>query len=689
MRIERIDTEHFTLALGLPEQGAPTLVYLGAPLPLDADLAALTALDRDPHWGGLPDDPPPRNSLLPVSGSGFLGAPALSVRNGEGRMRLSWGETLVSAKEFGFSLGVRDQADRLAATWRFGRHTDQRDFVLLEVRGLSPTAPLALEHLAFCLPLPSWADEAITFAGRWAGEWRPQRVPIAVGQRVQEARGGRPGFSAPGFVILCASDTSDAHGPALALHVADGGEPRVMIEGFETGGGQIQLGCRAPNGWPEIDPNPFRSTPHIEFAFSSHGFNGLRAQAKAPSRDAPLKVHLNSWEALYFDYDEARLFALVDAAADLGAERFVLDDGWFKGRRSDKAGLGDWTPDTERFPNGLDPLIAHVKARGLEFGLWIEPEMISPDSDLYRTHPDWALPGPTMRNQCTLNLARREVFDFVETTVRALLSRYDIGYLKWDHNRADFALDTPNTRADDIAILQRDLKRDFPRVVFESCASGGARLHRGHYEWADRFWISDNTDAHARSAMIEAITPFIPLRMIGAHVGASPNPITGRRSDMALRAKIAMFGHMGVEADPAKMTDGERAVLKAHIALYKRLRHLVEAGAFSVGGQSDPGVRAWQLTAPDRGEALALIFRLDESVKPFTPPTPLRGLDPNTDYRLTLLEPWPKAAAALMRKADVWRGRPVLRGALLMQHGVTLPLVHPGTAWLIHLEKAA
>lgn len=692
MRIERIDTGYLTLALGLPEQGAPVLLYLGAPLPTDADLSALPALDRDPHWGGLPDDPPARNSLLPVSGAGFLGAPALCARDGDGPILIDWRNATISkAKdgEFWIRIGLSDGAERIQAVWHFEKTQEGAPIVQLQAHYVARETWLKIEHLAFALPLPGWATEAITFAGRWAGEWRPQRAPIAVGQLVHEARGGRPGFSAPGFAILCARDTTDDHGPALALHVAEGGEPRVMIEGFETGGGQIQLGARMADAPQVLAFEDACRTPHVGFAFSANGFNGLRAQAKAPSREAPLKVHLNSWEALYFDYDESLLFALVDAAADLGAERFVLDDGWFKDRRSDKAGLGDWAPDPERFPDGLDPLIAHVKLRGLEFGLWIEPEMISPDSDLYRAHPDWALPGPTMRHQLALDLAKTESGGLLLEAVRALLRRYPIDYVKWDHNRALFPLADEGANAHWALILQRELKRDFPKVVFESCASGGARLHRGQYEWADRFWISDNTDAHARVPMIEALTPFIPLRMIGAHVGASPNPITGRRSDMAFRAKIAMFGHMGVEADPAKMSAGERDVLKAHIALYKRFRHLVAHGVFSIGGQPDPGVRVWQLTASDRNEALALIFRCDEAAQAFAAPTPLRGLDPNTDYRLTLLDPWPKPAASLMRNEDAWRAQPVLRGAVLMQHGVTLPLVHPETAWLVHLEKVS
>jgi alpha-galactosidase len=688
MRIERIDSEHFTLALGLPDQGPPVLVYLGAPLPADTDLGVFAALDQDPHWGGLPDAPPARQSLLPTAGAGFLGAPAVIAREGFERIMFDWRDASLSRSGDGVSISLRRDDGRLEVVWRFEHTQDAVTQVRFEARNLAPDAKLRIDHLAFALPLPGWAVEAITFAGRWAGEWQVQRAPVSVGQRVQEARGGRPGFSAPGFALLCAAETSDDLGPVLALHVADGGEPRVMIEGFETGGGQIQLGARLSDAPVVLAGAQSCATPVVEVSFSASGFNGLRAQTKTLARAAPLKVHLNSWEALYFDYDEARLFALVDAAAELGAERFVLDDGWFQGRRSDTAGLGDWAPDPERFPNGLKPLIAHVKARGLEFGLWIEPEMISPDSDLYRAHPDWALPGQTMRHQLALNLCDAGVRAHLAGTMRALLTRYDIDYVKWDHNRAVFASSAANEMANWAAALQHDLKRDFPHIVFESCASGGARLHRGQYGWADRLWISDNTDAHARSAMIEALTPFIPLRMIGAHVGASPNPITGRRSDMAFRAKIAMFGHMGVEADPAKMSASERDVLKAHIALYKRLRHLVGDGDFSLGRQADAGVRLWQLTAPDRSEALALIFRCDEAAKPFTPPTRLRGLDPNTDYRLTLLEPWPKAAAGLMQNADVWRGRPVLSGAALMQHGLSVPLVHPETAWLIHLERA-
>ncbi len=685
MRIERIDTEAMTLAIGLPDTGAPILVYLGAPLPADQDLSVLAGLSRAPHWGGLPDAPV-GPSFLPVAGAGFMGAPGLSVSGSSGPIVMVWRYDGVTHSKARTVVGLTDPESGLEAALLLSPLPGGGLSARLSLGADAAKEGVRLDALGFTLPLPSWAQEVATFAGRWAGEWRQQRENIAVGQRINEARGGRPGFSAPGCVILCASQTSQDHGPALALHLLEGHEPRVLVEGFAEGGGQVQLSRRDNAVAPDSLSNGGAHTPPLEMRFSDKGFNGLRAQARGPQPPANLKVHLNSWEALYFDYDEARLLSLVDAAAELGAERFVLDDGWFKGRRNDRAGLGDWTPDPERFPHGLMPLIARVQECGMEFGLWIEPEMVNPDSDLYRAHPDWALQEPLMRSQLALNLEKQEVVNFVYETVDRLLSDYPIAYLKWDHNRALLALASYDAVAHQAALLQHSLKSKHPHVVFESCASGGARLHRGQLSWADRFWLSDNTDAHARVPMIEALSQFLPLSTLGAHVGASPNPITGRRSDMAFRAKIAMFGHMGVEADPAKMTDAERVVLKAHIALYRRFRHLVDTGVFSVGGQPDPGVRLWQLTAPDRAEALALIFRCDEAAKPFAPATPLRGLDPQTNYRLTLLEPWPKPAAGLMRNADLWRDRPVLCGSVLMQHGLSLPLVHPETAWLVHVE---
>jgi alpha-galactosidase len=306
----------------------------------------------------------------------------------------------------------------------------------------------------------------------------------------------------------------------------------------------------------------------------------------------PRKVHFNSWEACYFAHDEGVMLALAQRAAALGCERFVLDDGWFKGRSDDRAGLGDWTVDTGKYPRGLAPLAAAVTALGMEFGLWVEPEMVNPDSDLYRAHPDWALAcagtaSPLSRHQLVLNMARREVQDHLFTALDALLTELPISYLKWDHNR-DLS---PNPRpveqvAGSYALLAR-LRAAHPRVEIESCAGGGGRIDAGIIRHTHRFWTSDTIDALSRIAIQRSFLAFMPPELMGSHVGASPAHATGRMQRLGFRAAVAMTGHLGIELDPAKMSDKDRAELAEWIGFYKEWRGLLHSGQVWLGDGGD------------------------------------------------------------------------------------------------------
>ncbi len=275
----------------------------------------------------------------------------------------------------------------------------------------------------------------------------------------------------------------------------------------------------------------------------------------------PRPVHANSWEACYFDHDEERVVALAQACAALGIERFVLDDGWFRGRNDDRAGLGDWTSDPAKYPSGLEPLAGRIVAMGMQLGLWVEPEMVSPDSDLYRAHPDWALalPGrnrPTARSQLVLDMRRAEVRDYLFGALDALLRELPVSYLKWDHNR-DLA---PAGGAAQVlgtyALLAR-LRSAHPDVEIESCAGGGGRSDAGILPYTHRFWASDNLDAVSRVAIQRGFLAFLPPEVMGSHIGAIPAHATGRCQSLGLRAAVAMPGHFGIELDPRQLDDAE------------------------------------------------------------------------------------------------------------------------------------
>jgi alpha-galactosidase len=330
----------------------------------------------------------------------------------------------------------------------------------------------------------------------------------------------------------------------------------------------------------------------------------------------------------------------------------------------------------------------------MDFGLWVEPEMVNPDSALYRAHSDWVLnrPGadrPTQRHQLVLDLTNPAAAEHIFAALDALLAANPIAYLKWDHNRdlrPAASAGAPAAHAQTLAyyrLLDR-LRARHPGVEIESCASGGGRIDLEVLTRATRVWLSDNTDAIERLAMQTAASIFLPPEVMGSHVGSSPNPSTGRRLSMTLRARTALFAHMGVEADPARMTERERETLISQIALYKRHRDLIARGLFlSFPGPGAPF--AWMSLAPDRREALALLARADFARHAETPPVRLPYLDPALRYRVRLEAPWPGAGRRGLSEPDFWRDGPVFTGEALGRIGLRLPLVHPETAWLLHL----
>ncbi|MEO1731489.1 MAG: alpha-galactosidase, partial [Pseudomonadota bacterium] len=408
--------------------------------------------------------------------------------------------------------------------------------------------------------------------------------------------------------------------------------------------------------------------------------------------DTPRKVHINSWDALGLDLSVAKLTALAEAAAKVGAERLVLDDGWFSGRRDTSSSLGDWRVCSDIFPNGLKPLIDHVQSLGMDFGIWVEPEMVSPDSDLYRAHPDWCLhiegkDRPTMRGQLALDLSRSDVVDAIFAQLDALLSTHDITYLKLDHNRDLFPVMKRHAQTLGTYALMDRVSAAHPMVEVESCAEGGGRIDYGMLSRCHRVWPSDNNDPIERLRITRDWAQFLPLEVLGSHVGPSPNPITGRRTEIDFRAKVALFGHMGVEADPGAMSEAERGILAQHIQLYKEWRGILHSGQLLRIDHPDPGITGLMVLGP--GQGLALIAQTQFSAQFDVAPVRLEGLAPEAFYRVTLPEPWPAKAAQYLSDPEHWRSGIELSGRALMTQGLALPLTHPDTAWLIALERLA
>lgn len=671
-------------------------LYLGARLAEDEDLTALAhATARSGHENQ--PDVMPTGGLLPDPRTGWRGPVLVDLSAGGKPLRPQWTSHGIASfpATSRFEAAWRD--DSLGLELRIVWSMLEGDVIAAQTK-IWNTGDRKLELVrcaSLLLPLPRGFDHATHFAGRWADDMRAERVAITRAGLGWASRGGKSGFAGGDWLVFDDAQT----GARLGFHFAWSGDHEVRIERNEDG--LITLLGETPLGGVAL---PMFASPEALFAwapdaetltqaFHSHARARLAtATGAAPNPRRLRKVHFNTWEACAFDFDEARLMRLAEDAASLGAERFVLDDGWFKGRSSDRAGLGDWTADPVRFPEGLDPLIAHVTALGMDFGLWVEPEMVSPDSDLYRAHPDWCLheaglDRPTERGQLVLDLARREVADHVFESVARLLEAHDVAYLKWDHNRRLFPQGSGLAQVSALHAIWARLRDQFPATMIESCSSGGGRIDMGLLGLCERFWPSDNNDPTERVRIMRTWSQFLPLEVLGNHVGPSPNPITGRRTEMDFRCKVALFGHMGVEADPAAMSEAERGVLAAHIALYKEWRAVLHSGEWVSLDHPDKGIFA-QIVV-DKGKALAVALQTTFASEFDAAPVRLKGLNPQACYRITLPLPWPSHAARYLPGKRTWRDGFEMSGQALMTQGLALPLTHPETAWVIALEKVS
>jgi alpha-galactosidase len=421
-----------------------------------------------------------------------------------------------------------------------------------------------------------------------------------------------------------------------------------------------------------------------EFARRFHRF--LRARPQHPV--SPRPVTLNTWEAVYFDHRLDRLTALAEKAARVGVERFVLDDGWFRGRRHDRAGLGDWAVDPAVWPDGLHPLITVVRDLGMEFGLWVEPEMVNLDSDLARAHPEWLLragnrAGREYRHQHVLDLANGDAYAHLAGRLHALLDEYPIGYLKWDHNRLVTEAGhqpggEPGVHRQTLAVyrLMDELRAAHPGLEIESCASGGGRIDLGVLARTDRVWTSDCIDALDRQQIQRYTQLVVPPELMGAHIGGPVSHTTGRVHRLDLRAGTALWGHLGIEWDLTAASDEDLEQVAAWVRLYRDLRGLLHTGTVVVGDHPDPAVWVSGVVAGDGADAVFQIVTVGRSLT--WPPGRVRlpGLDPDRRYRLSPLEPAAHSGDPA-REPPWWSVGAVLTGRLLGTVGVQVPALQP------------
>lgn len=638
-----------SLVLDLSGATLPRVVHWGADLGVDADLQALRHGLR-PQPIGFSIDRPVEVAVLPEQSAGWLGTPGLVGNRGGADFSTAFRVHEVAPRTDGITVRAEDTTAGLALDLAVELTASGLVRQRASVTNTGST-PFVVDALNLTLPVPPVAVELLDFTGHHLRERSPQRTAWTQGLRMRESRTGRTGFDSPYLMAAGTAAFGNRSGEIWAVHTAWSGNHRTFAERtFHSvsllGSGELLL-----SGEVALEPGQSYSSP---WQYGSYGVGldevsarfhrYLRSRPGHPT--SPRPVVANTWEAVYFDHDLDRLRQLADAAAEVGAERFVLDDGWFGSRRDDSRGLGDWYVSDEVWPDGLGPLTDHVTGLGLEFGLWVEPEMINEDSDLARAHPDWImatggrLPGAA-RNQQVLDLARPEAFAHILERLDNLLSAYPISYLKWDHNRDLVeAGHQPTGRAgvhDQTLALYRlldELRARHPDVEIESCSSGGGRVDLEILQRTDRVWASDCIDALERQGIQRWTNALIPLELMGTHVGADVSHTTHRNHPLDFRAGTALFGHFGIEWDLTAASAAERARLAEWVVLHKEVRGLLHTGTAVHADHPDPAYQVHGVVAEDGSDALFAIVATATTAN--YPPGPVRlpGLDADTTYHV-------------------------------------------------------
>ncbi|MDE6955945.1 MAG: alpha-galactosidase [Oscillospiraceae bacterium] len=518
---------------------------------------------------------------------------------------------------------------------------------------------LHLTHaMSLSLDLPDREYELLHFSGAWGRERHLKVRRLEQGVQSVESLRGHSSHNHNPFVMLRRPETDEDQGEVLGFSLVYSGNFLAQAEVDTWDTTRITLGIN-PFGFDwKLEPGEGFQTPEAVAVYSHQGMGAMSRTfhtlyrsrlARGEWRDRPRPILINNWEATYFNFDEDKLVSIAQAAKRDGVELFVLDDGWFGARRSDRAGLGDWIANPELLPQGIPGLAERVEALGMKFGLWFEPEMVNRDSDLYRAHPDWLLqtPGRTPshgRNQFVLDFSRPEVVDHVHAMMADILSGAKVSYVKWDMNRSiteAYSTALPPDRQGEVFHryilgvydLYERLTSAFPHVLFESCASGGGRFDPGMLYYAPQAWTSDDSDAAERLKIQYGTSFCYPVVSMGAHVSAVPNHQVNRATPLSTRANAAYFGTFGYELDLNRLTSEEREQVRAQIAFMKEHRAVIQFGDFyRLLSPFQGNYTAWMAVSPDRRTALVGWYKtLNEVNGPFRR-LRLRGLDPALCY---------------------------------------------------------
>ena len=512
--------------------------------------------------------------------------------------------------------------------------------------------------MSLCMDLPDYDYEWIQFSGAWSRERHEKVRKLEQGIQSVGSRRGHSSHEHNPFVILKRPTADEFQGEAIGFSLVYSGNFLAQAEVDTHGSTRMLMGIH-PDGFDwKLEKGESFQTPEAVMAYTDKGLNHLsqtfhklyqRRLARGYWRDKARPILINNWEATYFDFTEERIVEIAEKAKECGVELFVLDDGWFGQRSSDKAGLGDWVANRERLPQGIEGLAERISSLGMKFGLWFEPEMVNKDSDLYRAHPDWILQVPERTNshgrfQHVLDFSRKEVVDAIYEMMSKILGNAKISYVKWDMNRSItecFSAALPADRQGEVFHryilgvydLYERLTSRFPEILFESCASGGARFDPGILYYAPQGWTSDDTDAVERLKIQYGTSYCYPVSSMGSHVSVSPNHQLNRETPLYTRANVAYFGTFGYELDLNKLTEEEQEEVKKQIAFMKEYRELFQFGTFyRLSSPFENNVTAWMSVSEDKKTSIVGWYRVLNPVNGSYTRLKLCGLLEDAEY---------------------------------------------------------
>ncbi len=661
-KVFRIDSSTATYAFGVNQRGELQSLYWGGPIKASDKLPGAVASAEAASFDLSSSTTPQEFSGW---GAGLYVEPALKVTFPDGNRDLVL--HYVSNKIAGDQLTITLKDVERAVVVELRYTLDEKSGILGRSAAIKneTKAPLVVEEAAAA----SWnldrgEDYTLRYlSGRWAGEWKLNEQKIEPGETVLESKRGSTGHqNNPWFAISRGPHADEESGEVWFGALAWSGSWRISVEQDQLRQVRVTGGYNPFDFGYKLAPGKTLETPVFYAGYTQHGigeasrrmhtFELAKILPQAP-RPKPRPVLYNSWEATGFAVNEAGQVALAEKAAKIGIERFVMDDGWFGQRKDDHAGLGDWYVNQQKFPNGLKPMIDKVHGLGMDFGLWVEPEMVNPDSDLYRKHPDWVLnftgrPRTEGRNQLVLNLARKDVRDYIFGFLDELVAHNEIAFLKWDYNRNWSEPGWPAVAPDEqkavyveyvknyYSIL-RDLRAKYPKLEIETCSGGGGRVDLGVLGLTDEVWPSDNTDPYDRLSIQDGLSYAYTPGVMMAWVTDSPNWVNNRTTSLTYRFLSSMQGSLGIGANLDKWVAEDFTTAATMISAYKQIRETVQHGALYrlISPQTNSEQSAMESVAEDKHQAVLFAF-LHSSQKGYPYPRLfLHGLDPDAVYRVT------------------------------------------------------